>query len=109
MSLTPNPAAVLPPQTLEPLAAPQWKYVDADHLATSGIYTDQDLSRLREHIMFPIEQPTLIRNFAKAATGQRVPIEGISIHHLLDEDACFYIWEGPHSGDHTILCPEPFN
>lgn len=61
--------------------------MDADHLAISGIYTNEDLNRLREHIMFPVEQPTLIRNFAKAATGQRVPVSGISLNHLLDEDA----------------------
>lgn len=102
ISLTPHPAAVLPPQTLEPLTRPTWKYTDAEHLATSGIYSSTDLDRLREHIMFPVERTALINNFAKAAVGHHVPNQRFSIHNLLDDtslekiskSAADYLWGG---------------
>ena len=87
VSLTPQPATAAPPQTLEPLSLPKWHYTDAEYLASSGIYTEKDLSRLREHIMFPLEHPPQMKNFAKAAAGHRVPLNGFSINNLLDEDA----------------------
>ncbi|KYN01911.1 hypothetical protein ALC62_07286 [Cyphomyrmex costatus] len=87
ISLTPLPAAVTPPQILEPLSQPEWHYTDTEYLASSGIYSESDLARLREHIMFPVEQPTMMKNFAKAAAGYRVPLDGLSINNLLDEDA----------------------
>ena len=87
ISLTPQPSIVLPPQTLEPMVQPTWTYREIEHLAESGIYSENDLSRLRDHIMFPMEQPALINSFAKAATGHRIPHSGITISNLLDEDA----------------------
>lgn len=87
MSLTPKPAAVIPPQTLEPLTKPIWKHVNAKYLAESGIYSTDDLNRLQEHIMFPVEQPTLMNNLAKTAAGHRVPLKGLNFANLLDEDA----------------------
>lgn len=91
MSLTPKPAAVMPPQTIELLTKPTWKCIHTEHLAENGIYSTVDLSRLREHIMFPIEQPTLINNFAKAAAGHRVPPSRISITNLLDDNTFDFI------------------
>lgn len=92
MSLTPKPSAVLPPNTLESLAKPTWNYLDAEHLAESGIYSTDDLNRLREHIMFPVE-PTLMNNLTKAAAGERVPLKGLSIANLLDNNAIDIIIE----------------
>lgn len=39
ISLTPIPTALTPPQTLEPLSQPQWRYMDAEYLGSSEIYT----------------------------------------------------------------------
>lgn len=86
ISLTPKQAAVIPPQTLEPLTKPSWKYVDAEHLAESGIYSTDDLNRLREHIMCPVKQPTPINNFAKVAAEHHVPLKGLNLVNLLDKD-----------------------
>lgn len=85
VSLTPAPSAVPAPNVLEPMHPPHWQYTDAEHLATSGIYTSNDLDRLKEHIMFPVERPTVVDNIVRAATGQRVPLNGISLNNLLDE------------------------
>jgi len=87
ISLTPLPAAVTLPQTLEPLSQSEWHYMDAEYLASSRIYTEKDLVRLREHIMSPVEHPTRMKNFAKATAGYRVPLDGLSINNLLDEVA----------------------
>ena len=55
------------------------------HLATSGIYTEDDLDRLRNHIMFPVEKPAILNVIARGAMGQAVPAGSISIASLLDE------------------------
>lgn len=70
MALTLKPAAALLLQPLELLVQFTWKYVDAEHLAENGIYITNDLARLREHITFPSEQPTLVNNFVKTASGR---------------------------------------
>jgi len=41
----------------QPLTRPAWKYVSPSGLAASGIYSGEDLDRLRDHIMFPVEKP----------------------------------------------------
>lgn len=85
--MTPKPAAMIPPQMLEPMTKPEWKYVDAEHLADSGIYSQEDISRLRDHIMFPVETPALLSTFARTATGHRVPLSGISLTGFLDRQS----------------------
>lgn len=60
--------------------------LDAEHLADSGIYSEEDLSRLREHIMFPVESVALLNTFARAAAGHQVPPSAISLTSFLDEE-----------------------
>ncbi|XP_067212969.1 uncharacterized protein [Linepithema humile] len=80
-----RPTESLPPQTIQPLTNPKWKYVNPSSLATSGIYTNDDLERLRDHIMFPVEKPSTLHNLARGVMGQTVPSGSISILGLLDE------------------------
>ena len=80
-----RPSETLPPPTIQPLTKPTWSYVSPGHLATSGIYTENDLDRLRNHIMFPVEKPAILNVIARGAMGQTVPAGSISISSLLDE------------------------
>ncbi|EZA48478.1 hypothetical protein X777_13776, partial [Ooceraea biroi] len=75
----------LPPVTMKPLTKPTWKYISPGSLATSGIYTDQDLETLRDHIMFPAERPVVLNTVARGVMGRSTIIHGGSIANLLDE------------------------
>lgn len=80
-----RPSESLPPPIIQPLTKPTWKYVSPTNLATSGIYTSEDLDRLRDHIMFPVEKPAVLNIIAKGAMGQYVPPGSVSITSFLDE------------------------
>lgn len=82
-----RPVETLPPPVIQPLTQPKWKYVSPSSLATSGIYSSEDLDRLRNHIMFPVEKPSMLNTLARGAMGQSVPPGSISLIHLLDEQS----------------------
>lgn len=83
--LTPRLLESLAPPTIQPLVKPTWKYVSPSHLATSGIYSSEDLERLRDHIMFPVEKPSMLDTLARGAMGQTIPSGSISLTNFLDE------------------------
>ena len=85
--LMPRPVEALAPPTIQPLSKPQWKYMNPTSLATSGIYTTQDLDRLRNHIMFPIEKPSVINTLVQGAMGRNIPHGTVSLYNLLDEES----------------------
>lgn len=82
----PKPIESLKPPIIQPLIQPTWKYVSPAHLATSGIYTSGDLERLKNHIMFPIEKPSILENIARGASGHNLPPGTIGLSTLLDEE-----------------------
>lgn len=92
--ITNRPMEVVAPPTIQPLTKPGWKYVSPDTLATSGIYTEEDLTRLKNHIMFPIEKPSMLNTIAHGAMGGNVPPGTISLDNLLDEQSLERIAEG---------------
>jgi len=82
-----RPIEVLPPPTIQPLTKPTWRYVSPDSLATSGIYTMDDLNRLKNHIMFPVERPAALNTIARGAMGEEIPPGSVSMLNLLDEQS----------------------
>lgn len=91
--MTPKPLESLPPPVIHPLTRPTWKYVSPSSLATSGIYTSEDLDRLRNHIMFPVEKPSMLNTLARGAMGQSIPAGSVSMLNLLDESSLEHIAE----------------
>ncbi|XP_072755902.1 uncharacterized protein [Anoplolepis gracilipes] len=86
IQLTPDPQVIqLPPQRLRPMTSLSWKYLTPGPLAISGIYTEKDIEKLRDHIMFPAEKPALPNFIARGMTGQAVVPGEVSIYSLLDE------------------------
>lgn len=83
----PKAAEAIPPSIIQPLTQPKWKYVSPANLATSGIYSEKDLERLRNHIMFPIEKPSMLDTLAQGAMGKPIPPGSVSIYNLMDEDS----------------------
>lgn len=83
--LMPRPTESIAPPIIQPLTHPKWKYVSPTDLATSGIYSSEDLDRLRTHIMFPVEKPSMLNNLARGAMGGDTRSSGVSLLNLLDE------------------------
>jgi len=67
--------------------------MNSESLATSGIYSGEDLDRLRDYIMFPVEKPSMLSTLAKGAMGHYVPPSSISMTSLLDENSLHKIAE----------------
>ncbi|XP_067203492.1 uncharacterized protein [Linepithema humile] len=86
VQFTPEPQIrQLPPQQLQPMTTLSWKYLTPGPLAVSGIYSEKDIERLREHIMFPAERPALLNSVARGLTGHSFNSEAVSMYNLLDE------------------------
>ena len=60
--LLPNPVESIAPTITKPLTKATWKYTNRSSLATSGIYSQSDLDKLRDHIMFPAEKPMILNS-----------------------------------------------
>ncbi|KYN50256.1 hypothetical protein ALC62_06924 [Cyphomyrmex costatus] len=86
--LTPKPIEVIAPAIMQPLSHPIWQYSSSSSLATNGIYSAKNLDRLRAHITFPVERPSILVNtLARGAMGNEIPAGSISLANLLDEDS----------------------
>ncbi|XP_070167759.1 uncharacterized protein [Polyergus mexicanus] len=96
--LMPKPVESMAPPTIQPLTKPTWKYVSPTSLATSGIYTNEDLDRLRDHIMFPMEKPSMLNTIARGTMGQEIPAGSLSLINLFDEKMLDQIAESAGMG-----------
>ncbi|KAK2575369.1 hypothetical protein KPH14_008478 [Odynerus spinipes] len=101
--MTPKPEVVTAPQVITPKTKFTWKYLTPGHLATSGIYSQEDIDRLRDHIMFPAEKPAILNTVAqKLLTSSKSGNSEFHLHDLLDEEdiekiaesAAHKVWNG---------------
>ena len=58
------------PNVFKPNTTIAWTYRSIDSLATSGVYSQEDLQRLHEHIMFTMKNPALLNNIARQMSFQ---------------------------------------
>ena len=70
--LLPNPVQSIAPAIVKPLTKVTWKCTNLSSLATSSIYPQSDLDKLRDHIMFPAEKPMILNSLAKEITGHPI-------------------------------------
>lgn len=86
IQLTPEPhVRQMPPQQLKPLTSLSWEYATPGPLAISGIYSQADIEKLRDHIMFPAEKPALLNAMARGLSGHAIQDGTVSVYNLLDE------------------------
>lgn len=85
IKINPEPLRVLGPEELEPLTKASWKYESLASLATSGIYSRQDMEKLQDHLMFSEEQNAILDSIARGSIGENVEISQFSFAHLIDE------------------------
>ncbi|XP_070151073.1 uncharacterized protein [Polyergus mexicanus] len=87
LQFNPTPSMATSPHEIKPLTKLSWKYLAPKSLATSGIYSQQDLDELRDHIMFPAEKNAVLHTIARGFTGQTIQSDTVSLQNLLDENA----------------------
>lgn len=87
LQFNPTPSMIKSPHEIKPLTKLSWKYLAPKSLATSGIYSQQDLDELRDHIMFPAEKNAVLHTIARGFTGQTIQSDTVSLQNLLDENA----------------------
>ncbi|KAL7289462.1 hypothetical protein TKK_0016653 [Trichogramma kaykai] len=83
--IVPGPVLTVPPLTLKPNSNPTWTYTSPQNLATSGIYSDKDLSTLRKAMMFPVERPALLNEVARDMHSTTVTDRDGAIFKLIND------------------------
>jgi hypothetical protein len=71
-------------------------------LATSGIYTQNDLDALRDHVMFPAEKTAVLNTIARGAAGKAIVPGTVNVLVIMDEttltaiakNAASKLWNG---------------
>lgn len=82
---TPDMIPASAPEMVRPMSKVSWQYVDPGELANEGIYSQEDLKRISEQIMFPIERPAMLSAFARGISGRGDLPDDLTLVHLLDE------------------------
>lgn len=74
------------PHQLKPNVKPTWEYKSIGNLATNGIYSKEDLDKLREDVMFPANRPAILNVLARRVTGQKANSDYVSLNGLFDTE-----------------------
>lgn len=91
LKIMPRPIEAKDPTVMKPMTKTTWKYVNPEHLATSGIYTEKDIKDLRDRIMFPVERTAILNDVAREMRGHPIADHEGSIFKLLNEGAVMKI------------------
>uniref|UniRef100_A0A6V7KC20 Uncharacterized protein n=1 Tax=Bracon brevicornis TaxID=1563983 RepID=A0A6V7KC20_9HYME len=83
----PRPVETMEPTQLKPKTETTWKYQDPAKLATSGIYTQDDLKEMRNRIMFPMENTVLLNTIAHKVSSNGTQYANPSLLNAFDEKA----------------------
>lgn len=89
----PRPTETKDPIIIQPHNKGDWKYISPGELATTGIYTEQDLNDLTDRIMFPVERPSILNDMAREMRGHSIADQDCSILKLLNEETVMKIAE----------------
>ncbi|XP_058789599.1 uncharacterized protein LOC131663305 isoform X1 [Phymastichus coffea] len=68
--------------TLKPTTKITWKPTELESLATSGIYSQEDLHKLQNHIFLPMEKASLLNLIARSMRGDE-SVEGGLVSNLI--------------------------
>ncbi|DAZ90404.1 TPA_asm: putative glycoprotein [Periplaneta americana mononega-like virus] len=73
------------PQRLAPMITPKWKYIIPNDLATRGLYTQEEMSRLETHLMYPGERDAALNILGRGYIGQIMVPQGQGVGALLTQ------------------------
>lgn len=85
--MLPFPTEARELQVLKPRKNPTWVYQNPGNLARQGIYAEEELEKLRDYIMSPVEQPAIVNNIFRVATGEEADVHGLNFSNFLDARA----------------------
>ena len=80
----PQPARVEAPQILAPHQKPTWKYEELDNIMANGIYRQEELDRLHEHLIFNDEKQAVVETVARRISDKTRPDGSPDLSKLLD-------------------------
>lgn len=66
---------------------PTWTYTDAGELARAGIYSDDDISRLRSQIMYPSERRAISQTISAAVNQDTIITDTQFFKNLITKEA----------------------
>jgi len=93
----PKPVETIALTIMKPSTKSSWRYISPGALATSGIYSQIDLEKLKDHIMFPAERPSLLNTVARSIMGRVSVLHGGSLSYLINETSiekiAIYTWQ----------------
>ncbi|XP_076545711.1 uncharacterized protein LOC143305555 [Osmia lignaria lignaria] len=92
IALTPTPRKAQNPGILKPNTNISWEYKEINSLAASGIYSQEDLQELQQHIMFPLEKSAQLNTTARGMLGEE-SVQGGLINNLFTENTLSHIAE----------------
>ncbi|UHR49731.1 MAG: hypothetical protein [Hangzhou altica cyanea chuvirus 1] len=81
-----TPVITKEPETLDPNSRLEWKYISPDFLATSGIYSAQELDKLRDHLMYGDERKAITNVLSRSFLGQNPDPQGGDFTNFLTEE-----------------------
>lgn len=84
--LTPKPIEVAPPEILQPDQKASWTYISPQRIGSAGIYSEEDLQRLRDFLTLPGEQAAIVNIFTRAATGREFLPQDVNFGQIIDEN-----------------------
>ncbi|XP_076545674.1 uncharacterized protein LOC143305528 [Osmia lignaria lignaria] len=92
IALTPTPRKAQKPGILKPNTNISWEYKEINSLASSGIYSQEDLQELQQYIMFALEKSALLNTIARGMLGEE-SVQGGLINNLFTENTLSHIAE----------------
>lgn len=81
---SPKPVAAEAPNILKPSTTKHWAFKALQWLAEGGVYTLEELGKVMERILFPMERDATLSNLAHGATGHDVKLQGASFFNVGD-------------------------
>ena len=75
------------PTTLKPIAQSHWNYTDIKGLANAGSYPPEMLQKQRHHMMFPVENPSMLNTIAMGITERSEDFQNLMMTNLFNEKA----------------------
>lgn len=67
------------PLLLSPNSESKWTYKVPSQLGSTGIYTEEELSRFEKSLMFPGEKQSILNVIAQGVSGRAISNQGLSI------------------------------
>lgn len=72
------------PNQIKPNDKPSWDYKSIGNLATSGIYSQQEIDQLKNEVMFPADRPAILNILARKMNGMNTNMNSISLGSIMD-------------------------